>query len=107
MFTRIVEIIAKAGKSHELANTIHEKVLPILKKQNGFVGETVLVSETEPDRILALSFWNKREDADRYHNEEYKTARETVQHLLEVEPVIRTFNVHSSTTHKITASKAA
>jgi hypothetical protein len=30
-----------------------------------------------------------------------------VQPLLEVEPVIRTFNVHSSTTHKITASKAA
>ena len=44
MFTRIVEIIAKAGKSRELANTIHEKVLPILKKQNGFVGETVLIS---------------------------------------------------------------
>jgi heme-degrading monooxygenase HmoA len=107
MFTRIVEITAKAGKSHELASTIHEKVLPILKKQNGFVGETVLLSETEPDRILALSFWNKREDADRYQNKEYKTVRETVQHLLEVEPVIRTFNVHSSTTHKITASKAA
>ena len=107
MFTRIVEIIAKAGKSRELANTIHEKVLPILKKQNGFVGETVLISETEPDRIIALSFWNKREDADHYHNKEYKTVRETVQHLLEVEPVIRTFNVHSSTTHKITASKAA
>ena len=107
MFTRIVEIIAKAGKSRELANTIHERVLPILKKQNGFVGETLLISETEPDRIIALSFWNKREDADQYQNKEYKTVRETVQHLLEVEPVIRTFKVHSSTTHKITASKAA
>src|SRR5580704_3882986 len=107
MFTRIVEIITKTGKSHELANTVHEKVLPILKKQNGFVGETVLLSETEPDRILVLSFWNKREDADHYHNKEYKTVREILQHLLEVEPVIRAFKVHSSTTHKITASKAA
>ena len=107
MFTRIVEIVAKTGKSHELASTIHEKVLPILKKQNGFVGETVLLSETEPDRILALSFWNKREDADRYHDKEHNTARETVQHLLEVEPVIRTFNVHSTTAHKIAASSAA
>lgn len=107
MFTRIVEITAKTGKSHELAKAINEKVLPLLKKQNGFVGETVLLSETEPDRIVALSFWNKREDADRYQNKDYKTVRETIQHLLEVEPVIRTYNVHSSTTHKIVASKAA
>ena len=32
---------------------------------------------------------------------------ETIRHLLESEPVIRTFNVHSSTSHKIAASKAA
>jgi hypothetical protein len=28
MFTRVVEINAKSGKASELANTIHEKVLP-------------------------------------------------------------------------------
>ena len=107
MFTRIVEIIAKTGKTHELANAIQEKVLPILKKQPGFVGESVLLSETEPDRILVLGFWNKREDADRYHNNEYNSIREMVQPLLEVEPVIRTFHVHSTTAHKIAASTAA
>ena len=107
MFTRVVEITAKTGKSHELANTINEKVLPILKKQPGFVDETVLLSAAEPDRVLAMSFWNKPEDAERYHNKEYKTVRETVQHLFEAEPVIRTFNVHSSTTHRIAAGKAA
>ena len=42
MFTRVVEITTKTGKSHELANTIQEKVLPILKKQSGFVDETEL-----------------------------------------------------------------
>ncbi len=30
-----------------------------------------------------------------------------VRHLLEAEPVIRTFNVDSSTTHRIAAGKAA
>jgi hypothetical protein len=34
MFTRVVEITTKTGKSHELANTIQEKVLPILKKHD-------------------------------------------------------------------------
>jgi quinol monooxygenase YgiN len=107
MFTRIVEIIAKTGKTHKLANAIHEKVLPILKKQPGFVGESILLSETEPDRILVIGFWNRREDAERYHNQEYQSIREMVEPLLEVEPVIRTFNVHSTTAHKIAASSAA
>ena len=35
MFTRVVEITTKSGKAHEVANTIHEKILPILRKQAG------------------------------------------------------------------------
>jgi len=107
MFTRTVELTAKSGKGRELSITINDKVLPILKKQAGFVDETVLVSDAEPNRILALSFWNSKEDAERYHREQYPAIQEMVRHLLEVEPVIRTFNVDSSTTHKIAAGKAA
>ena len=63
MFTRTVELTTKSGKARELSTVINDKVLPILKKQTGFVDETVLVSEPEPDRVLAISFWNKKEDA--------------------------------------------
>ena len=107
MFTRTVDVTPKSGKARELASTINDKVLPILKKQAGFVDETVLVSDTEPSRVLALSFWNSRKDAERYHREQYPAIHEMVRHLLEAEPVIRTFNVDSSTTHRIAAKKAA
>ncbi len=107
MFTRVVELTSKSGKVRELSNTINDKVLPILKKQAGFVDETILVSDTEDTRILALSFWNNREDAERYHREQYPAIHEMVKHLLEAEPLVRTFNVDSSTTHRITAGKAA
>src|SRR5712691_2079036 len=63
MFTRVVEMTSKSGKSQELANIIDEKAVPILKKQRGFVDEIVLVSHANPDRVSALSFWNKQEDA--------------------------------------------
>ena len=107
MFTRVVEITTKTGKSHELANTIHEKVLPILKKQSGFVDETVLTSDMESNRVLALSFWKTKDDAERYHREQYPKVTEMLSPLLETAPVIRTFNVHTSTPHKIAAGKAA
>ena len=107
MFTRVVELNTKSGKANELTSIINDKVLPILKKQVGFVDETVLASDTEPDRVLALSFWNTREDADRYNREQYPAVHDMVRHLLETEPAVRTFNVNTSTTHKIAASKAA
>ena len=53
MFTRIVELTSKSGKAKELSNIINEKVVPILKKQCGFVDETVLVSDTS-----LLGFWD-------------------------------------------------
>ena len=107
MFTRIVELITKPGKNKQLSDTINDKILPILKKQKGFVDETVLVSDKEDNRVLSLSFWKTREDAEEYHRAEYQNIKEMVQHLLEAEPMIRTFDVHSSTTHRIAAGKAA
>src|SRR5207249_6791280 len=106
MFTRTVEVTTKSGKAKELSNTIKRKSAADLK-QAGFVDETVLVSDTEPSRVLALSFWNSREDAERYHREQYPAIHEMVRHLLEAQPVIRTFNVDSSTTHRIASGKAA
>ena len=107
MFTRTVEVTTKPGKAKELSNTINDKVLPILKKQAGFVDETVLVSDTDPDRGLAISFWNTKEDAERYHREQYPVIQQMIRPLLDAEPVLRTFNVDTSTAHKIAAEKAA
>jgi heme-degrading monooxygenase HmoA len=107
MFTRVVEVTSKSGKARELCNTIDDKVLPILRRQAGFVDETIIVSDTEPNRVLALSFWNTREDAQRYHHEQFDTVQKTIQHLLETAPVVRTFDVHTSTAHKVVAEKAA
>ena len=107
MFTRIVELSSKPGKSHQLAETINDKILPILKKQKGFVDETVFVSDEENNRVVALGFWNTKEDAEQYHRAEYQNVHENIRHLLESEPVIRTFNVHSSTSPRIAAGKAA
>ena len=107
MYTRVVELTSKSGKTRELCNTIDDKILPILKRQAGFVDEMVIVSDTEPNLVLALSFWNTREDAQRYEREQFDTVQKTVQHLMEAAPAVRTFDVHASTVHKVATEKAA
>jgi hypothetical protein len=56
MFTRTVEVTTKSGKARDLAALINAKVLPILNKQSGFKDETLLVSDTDPNRVVAISF---------------------------------------------------
>ena len=107
MYTRVVELTTKPGKAHELANTIQEKALPILKKQSGFVDEIVLVSDKESNRVIGVSFWQNKDDAERYNREQFPKIHDMVKHLVEMDPMVRTFDVHSSTTHKIAAGKAA
>ena len=54
MYMRVVELTSKSGKARELCNTIDDKVLPILKRQAGFVDETVRLVEPDADARLQL-----------------------------------------------------
>ncbi len=107
MFTRVVELRTRTGKSKEFSLTLNEKVLPILRKQPGFVDEITLVSNSEPERILALSFWQNQEQAERYHHETFPRITELLNNVLQDEPQVETYNVDTSTTHKIALGKAA
>lgn len=107
MFTRVVEVTTKSGKARELSQTIHDRVLSIVKNQPGFQDEIVLVSDDNPDQILAISFWTSREDAEKYNREQFPKVNEVIRNLIEGSPRVRTFEVDTSTVHRIAAGKAA
>jgi heme-degrading monooxygenase HmoA len=107
MFSRVVAVRTKDGKARQLARTIQEKILPILESQTGFVDEVALISDTESDQILALSFWKNQEDAERYTHEQFPRVNELISHLVETAPVSRTFNVDAFSSHKVRAGKEA
>jgi heme-degrading monooxygenase HmoA len=103
MFARVVETATKPGKSQDVANTITEKILPFLRQEPGFLDEMVLTSDMESNRVLGISFWKTREDAERYDREQFPKVNEILSNLIETPPMIRTFHVHTSTPHKIAA----
>ncbi len=107
MFTRLVQVTTKLGKTREVTEIIQEKVLPILRKQPGFIDEIVLVSTSETNLIFAMSFWKNPEDAELYRREQYQKVEELLRPLVETTPKILTFEVDTFTTHKIALGKAA
>lgn len=108
MFTRIVSMTCKPGQVQQACKTITDNVLPILKKQKGFLDEILLVSTTDPNQLLGMSFWNSREDAEAWNREQYQKVRQQVmQEVLASEPILQTYDVNVSTAHRINAGKAA
>jgi heme-degrading monooxygenase HmoA len=83
MFSRVVAVRTKRGKARDLAETIHDRIVPMLEDQPGFVDEILLVSDAEPDQILDLSFWESQEDAERYTHEQCPRIDDLISHLVE------------------------
>ncbi len=105
MFARVIEIKTKPGKAVELCHNIHDQVLSLLKAQPGFVDEIVLISETEEDKVLAVSFWATRKEEESYAHEHFKQVSEVIKQHAHAAPKVHKFLVDSSTAHHI--AKAA
>ena len=67
MFTRVVHCTLKPERRTDFSQVLHEKVLPEVKNQPGFVSLIGLTSDEKPDHAMAVTFWKTREDADRYY----------------------------------------
>ena len=107
MFTRIVECTVKPDKRDEIQQRLRNEILPLLQKQPGFVDEVGLASEHDPERMVAISFWKTREDAERYHRDTFPRVQDIAKPYLKGPMKVETYNVEESTIHRIAAGKAA
>ncbi len=107
MFARVVECQSKAGRSEQAGNKLRNDILPTLQKQPGFVDFLTLSHKTKPERLVCISFWTSRADADEYHRHHYETINDALRPVLESPPVFETFGVNLSTAHRIAFDRAA
>ena len=105
MYTRNVSMKLKANGVPEFTRTLENEVIPMLRKQKGFRDEITLVSP-ERNEVVAISFWDKKEDAESYNREKYPEILKTLSKVVEGTPRVESFEVANSTSHQI-AAKAA
>jgi quinol monooxygenase YgiN len=71
MFARIVEFIPKLEKKEEFVKVLRNEVLPILNKQPGFLEILPFVPENNTKKMISISLWAEKRDAERYEREVY------------------------------------
>jgi len=77
----------------------------VLRKQKGFRDEITLVAP-ERNEIVAISFWEKKADAEICNREKYPEVLKALSKVVEGTPRVESFEVANSTSHHI-AAKAA
>jgi hypothetical protein len=106
MFTRHVVVQLKPKTSPEFTRLIEKEVIPMLRKQKGFLDEVTFIS---PDLTEAVgnSFWETKADAEAYSRTGYPEVMKSLETVINGTPTVGTANVSNSTFHKIAAAHAA
>lgn len=82
MFVRILEFGMKPEKKAEYIRVLKNEVLPILKKQTGFLEILPFFPENVEERCLNISIWATKVDAERYQKEVYMKVFEILKPFL-------------------------
>jgi hypothetical protein len=106
MFTRHVVVKLKAKTAPEFTRIIETEVIPMLRKQKGFLDEITFIS---PDLTEAVgnSFWETKADAEAYNRSGYPEVMKSLENVVDGIPTVGTANVSNSTLHKLAAAQVA
>ena len=106
MFARNVSIHLKPNSSVAFTKQIENETVPTLRKQQGFQGELTFLAPGGTEAV-AISLWDKKENADAYARTGYPTVLKSLNKFVEGTPNVQTYEVANSTFDKIAATVAA
>ena len=105
MYARNVTLHLKANQSAEFTRTLEKDVLPMLRKQAGFKDEITFLAPSG-NEALAISLWEKKENAEAYGRDAYPAVLQTLERVVEGTPEVDSYEVSNSTFHKIASQNS-
>lgn len=105
MYIRKLTMKLKANFAQEFARVEEEQILPVLRKQNGFREQFTLIAPERTD-VVAITFWDTKEDAEAYNRAEYPEILKILAKVIDGTPKVETFELLSSTFQKFAAKGA-
>jgi heme-degrading monooxygenase HmoA len=100
MFARKVAARLKPNSITEFTMLMECEILPWLRKQEGFL-DLIVLAAADGTEVAALSFWDRKENAQAYNSHGYPEVLDSLADLLEGVPYVKTFEVVSSTLRKL------
>jgi len=103
MFARKVSMQLKPHCVGEFTQRLENKIIPMLRKQNGFQDEITFVAPGGKD-AFGISLWDRTENVEAYNRGTYQEVVKILEGVVDGTPRVETFEVSNSTFHKIAAA---
>ena len=92
---RSVRFDIATDKNEEFHKLFKNEVLPILRKQDGFKDELLLVQD---QHVLAISVWNNVDSARKYESATYPQVDKALRPVMSGRPTVETYQYDSLST---------
>ena len=97
MFARILDFEIKQEKKEEFVKVVKNQVLPILKKQTGFLELLPFFPEKmKNERVINISLWATKMDAERYDRETYHKVHDILKPFLTTTVNVKWYNIETT-----------
>jgi len=101
MFARKVSVRLKPDSLRLFAGLMECKILPWLRKQEGFL-DLIILALPNGSEVATISFWEQEANAQAYSSSGYPEVLQILEELLDGIPYVKTFEVVSSTFETLT-----
>jgi quinol monooxygenase YgiN len=82
MFARMLEFVPKMERKEEFIKVVKNEILPILKKQAGFLEILPFFPEMRTEKVLFFSIWTEKQYFERYQKDWFPKVEEIVKPYL-------------------------
>ncbi len=100
MYARILKMNLKPAHISDWNVAFDKHILPALRKEKGFQDQITLVGPNGVE-IVAISMWDSKESADAYNSATYPELLKALSNMLDGSPQVKTYEVGTSTFHKL------
>ena len=108
MFARILEFELKWEKKEEFRKVVKNEVIPILKKQTGFLEMLPFFPENiHENKLYSISLWANKADATRYEKEWYPKVYEMVKPYLNTPITVKNYTLETTLCERFVDTFAA
>ena len=92
MFSRHITMQVKKNWTPEFPKMFEKEVLPLLRRQKGFLDELILLAPDKTE-VVAISLWENKQFAEIYNREFYPEVVKIINKYVEGVPVVKTFEL--------------
>jgi heme-degrading monooxygenase HmoA len=86
----------------QFKQTMEAEILPVLKRQQGFHDELVLMS-ADGREAIGISLWDSQQHAEAYSQQSYGEIKQKLSNVTESAPTVKTYDVSLTSVQRQTA----